>query len=132
MGIKTHSRTIFINPPEKVIDTMELPELSLEAELTDEFDYIHFFVTTQEDFNEQFPILRKHLKTTGMLWASWPKSGKLNTDLNIKSVIRMGYEYGLVESKCISVDTTWSALKFTHPKLGKIYKNSFGKLQPES
>jgi hypothetical protein len=42
-------------------------------------------------------------------------------------VIKTGYD-GLVESKCVSVDSTWSALKFTWPKKGKVYNNSYGQL----
>lgn len=61
----------------------------------------------------------KRFKQTGMLWVSWPKSGQKNTDLNMKSVIKLGYDYGLVKSKCISINSIWSALKFTHPKMGK-------------
>lgn len=26
------------------------------------------------------------------------------------------------------VNVTWSALKFTHPKQGKVYRNSYGRL----
>jgi hypothetical protein len=47
----------------------------------------------------------------------------------MKSVIRIGYDHGLVESKGIRVDETWAALKFTHPKTGKVYRNSYGKLK---
>jgi hypothetical protein len=64
-----------------------------------------------------------------MLWVSWPKSGQEQTDLKLTNVIRLGYDYGLVESKSISLDKLWSALKFTHPKKGKIYNNSYGKLK---
>lgn len=28
----------------------------------------------------------------------------------------------------MSVDATWSALKLTHPKPGKTYRNSYGRL----
>ncbi|WP_461102111.1 hypothetical protein [Spirosoma koreense] len=44
-------------------------------------------------------------------------------------MIEIGYTYVLVESKAISVDATWSALTFTHPKEGKIYQNSYGTLK---
>ncbi len=59
---------------------------------------------------------------------SWPKGRKLGTDLTLPHVIRIGYSHGLVESTTLSVDGTWSAMKFTHPKRGKDYKNSFGHL----
>ena len=50
------------------------------------------------------------------------------TDLVLPEVIRIGYRHGLVESKTLSVDATWSAIKFTHPVAGKVYKNSYGQL----
>jgi hypothetical protein len=28
----------------------------------------------------------------------------------------------------LSINETWSGLKFTHPKEGKVYNNRFGKL----
>ncbi len=132
MGIKENARSIFINAPEDVVKAIELPPVELETKLVGEFDYIHFFVISQKDFHDEFPALKKHLKKTGSLWVSWLKDGKNKTDLNMKSVIRIGYEYGLVESKCISLNSDWSALKFTHPKKGKVYNNSYGKLKNDN
>ncbi|MGB3954273.1 MAG: hypothetical protein WBL05_03150 [Brooklawnia sp.] len=63
-----------------------------------------------------------------MLWISWPKGGRLGTDLNLKIVIPIGYDLGMVESTCLRVDDVWSALKFTHPKAGRHYANRYGTL----
>jgi hypothetical protein len=109
-----------------VIDTSHL---DVASSLKGKFDYIHFFTKSQEEFNKIFPKLKLHLKPTGMLWVSWPKGKKLGTDLTLTKVIALGYEHGLVESKTISINETWSAIKFTHPKQGKAYKNSYGKLK---
>lgn len=128
MGIVEGSRAILVNAPAEAVEAMDLPPLELATELIGDFDYIHFFVTNQEDFKKTFSKLKPHLKPSGMLWVSWPKSGKLGTDLRITTVIELGYNDGLVESKTISIDATWSAIKFTHPKEGKIYQNSYGKL----
>src|SRR3712207_8705935 len=57
-------------------------------------------------------------------WVSWPKNKKLGTDLALPKVIEIGYNHGLVESKTLSVDATWSAMKFTHPKKGKADRKS--------
>ena len=46
----------------------------------------------------------------------------------MRSVIAIGYGLGMVESTCLRVDDTWAALKFTHPKPGKVYRNSYGTL----
>ncbi len=129
MGIKENMRAFFLDAPEESVNAIQLPFLDLDTNLTGEFDYIHLFVRNQTDFHKNFPALKKHLKPSGMLWVSWPKSGQQGTDLTLTTVIKIGYDYGLVESKTLSIDATWSAIKFTHPKPGKVYQNSYGKLK---
>ena len=131
MGIKENTRAIFINADEDALDSISLPSLNILSKLSDEFDYIHLFVKTQSEFITNFPKLKSYLKPNGMMWVSWPKGGKLGTDLNIKIIIKLGYDFGLVESTCLSINHIWSGLKFTHPKKGKVYKNSYGKLNEE-
>lgn len=129
MGIKPGARAIMINAPADAIAAIDLPDIDLETELHGDFGYIHLFVTRQTELHENFSTLKKHLKPTGTLWISWPKAGKEGTDLVLTKVIEIGYDYGLVESKTLSVNETWSAIKFTHPKQGKVYANSYGKLK---
>lgn len=131
LGIREGGRAILINAPADVVEAIDLPALDLADNLTGHFDYIHFFVTSQAAFNDLFPTLKTHLKPTGMLWVSWQKNRQSGTDLSLTTVIRLGYNFGLVESKSIRIDATWSALKFTHPKPGKIYNNSYGTLKTE-
>jgi len=38
----------------------------------------------------------------------------------------LDYDLNMVESTCLRIDDVWSGLKFTHPKPGKIYANSYG------
>src|SRR5688500_7692270 len=116
LGIKEGKRAIFVNASDDIIAHIDPPSLDLATELTGHFDYIHFFVTSQEEFKRLFPELKKHLNPTGALWVSWPKNGQLDTDLTLPTVIKLGYDEGLVESKTIGIDSTWSAIKFTHPK----------------
>ncbi len=129
MGIREKSRARIINAPEDSLQAIQLPKLDLASRLSGTFDYLHFFATTQAELHQHFAKLRTHLKITGMLWISWPKGRKLGTDLSLTKVIEIGYDYGLVESKALSIDNTWSALKFTHPKKGKVYANSYGRLK---
>ena len=129
MGIKENSKTYFVNAPNDAIESLSLPDVQLVNGLTGEFDYIHLFVKHQSEQEDFFPKLKEHLKLDGMLWVSWPKGGQLDSDLSLPKVIKIGYEFGLVESTCLSVNSVWSALKFTHPKKGKIYNNSHAKLK---
>jgi hypothetical protein len=128
MGIKEGVRAYFKNMPPATLAALELPSLEVKLKLIGHFDYIHLFTTTSAGLDEEFPHLKSHLGPTGMFWVSWPKNKQLSTDLSLPTVIRIGYNHGLVESTTLSVDSTWSAIKFTHPKKDKIYKNSYGRL----
>ena len=129
LGVKEGMSAYFHNPPDLFNEIVGLPSIEIRSGLKGEFDYIHTFAGTQKELHDQFAKLKTHLKTSGMLWVSWPKSGQNGTDLNIKKVIEIGYDHGLVESKAISINSIWSALKFTHPIPGKVYNNSYGKLK---
>src|SRR5512139_776809 len=128
MGVKAGMRAFLVNAPPPALKAINLPGLEMGSELQGEFDYLHFFTTTQAELDALFPKLKRHLKPKGMLWISWPKGRQLNTDLVLDRVVHIGYRHGLVESICLSVDATWSGIKFTHPKTGKVYHNSHGQL----
>lgn len=128
MGVKEGSRAHLVNVPSPALDALQLPQLELPGTLSGKFDYLHLFVTTQQELRSGFSELRDHLNTGGMLWVSWPKGGRNGTDLDMKRVIAIGYALGMVESICLRVDEVWAGLKFTHPKPGKVYRNSYGTL----
>ncbi len=130
MGIREGTRAIFVNAPEAALVAIDPPSLDVASELAGGFDYIHLFARTQKELDDAFPRLKAHLEPKGMLWVSWPKDKQLGTDLTLAKVIKIVYDYGLVESKTLSVDATWSAMKFTHPKKGKAYYNTYGRLPP--
>src|SRR6185312_11825753 len=94
--------------------------LNFKSRLSGKNDYIHYFFTSQHEMKERFPKYKKYLKSEGVFWVSWPKSGKMESDLSLTTIIKIGYDFGLVESKVVSIDETWSAIKFTFPKRGSI------------
>ncbi|HZJ05801.1 MAG TPA: hypothetical protein VFD59_10065 [Nocardioidaceae bacterium] len=128
MGIKEGTRAFLASAPAVALEAIQLPELAVSQELDGEFDYIHLFSITRAEMNQTFPRLKAHLTASGMLWMSWPKGRKLGSDLSLPTVIEVGYNHGLVESTCLRVDDVWAGLKFTHPRKGKVYNNSYGKL----
>jgi hypothetical protein len=113
MGVREGSRAFLGHLPAPAQAALDLPPLDVSPELVGELD-------------ELFPAYASHLAPRGMLWVSWPKGGRLGTDLALPEVIRIGYSHGLVESTTVSVDATWSALKFTRPRPGRTYRNSYG------
>ncbi len=132
MGVKAGTRSLLVGAPDEAVDAMQLPDLDLLKARRGTFGYIHLFVTKQAELERRFPKLKPHLQSGGMLWVSWPKGRAMGTDLTLPEVIRIGYDHGLVESTALRIDDTWSAIKFTHPKPGKEYRNSYGKLPADS
>lgn len=130
MIIKPEMRAIILNAPKDIINKLELPPLKFSKTLTGAFDYIHIFVIHREELERELPRLKAFLAPKGKLWVSWPKNGKLGTNLKLqRDIIPIGYYNGLVESVCLSVDKTWSGLRFTHPIKGKQYNNGHAKLR---
>ena len=128
IGIRAGKRAILVRAPADVRQALAKGGARFTRSLTGKFDYIHAFFTTQAQVKASFRTFQSHLAPGGMLWISWPKKGQLKTDLSLTKIIGIGYKRGLVESKTIGVNDTWSAIKFTWPKAGKTYKNSFGTL----
>lgn len=128
MGLKPGMRGYLFKAPAEAVAAIDLPELSLSSAAHGSFDYIHIFVRKAAELDKEFPRLKKHLAQNGRMFVSWPKSRQLQSDLILPEVIRIGYSHGLVESTALSINHVWSALKFTWPRPGKVYQNSYGKL----
>ncbi|WP_206207790.1 hypothetical protein [Virgibacillus profundi] len=95
MGVKENTNAFIKNGDIEAIENIELPALDILTELNRNFDYIHLFTKNKAGFKECFPKLKLYLKPSGMLWVSWLKGGKLRTDLTMKTVIKLGYDFGL-------------------------------------
>lgn len=129
MGITAESRVLVLNGPDEAVEAIELPTAPLLADDgVTAADHIIVFTRTQLEVATAVKRFRTRLAPAGKLWIAWPKAGRLGTDLTIKHVIRIGYDGSMVESTNLRIDDVWTALKFTHPKPGKTYRNSYGQL----
>jgi hypothetical protein len=68
MGLKPGTRAFLVNVPKDARALLDLPPLEIAARLSGKFDYIHLSAESQAEFEHQFPRLKTHLKSTGMLW----------------------------------------------------------------
>jgi hypothetical protein len=128
MGVRPGCRAHLVDAPTDVVRSMGLPDLDLTDEPDGVLDLAHLFVVTRAEMTVAFPRLRDRLAPRGALWVSWPKGHRLGSDLGLPAVIEIGYDHGLVESTCLRVDDTWAGLKFTRPRPGRTYRNSYGRL----
>lgn len=131
MMVKPERRAYLYRAPEDVVPQLGLDPGDTSTSLNGLFIHAHIFVTSRSELEQQFPRVKAHLSPQAQLWVSWPKAGGLGTDLNLHEVVVIGYRFGMVESTCISVDDTWSALRFTFPQPGKTYNSSHAELNRE-
>jgi len=65
---------------------------------------------------ESISNLKKRLKSSGVIWISWPKkASKVAADIDGNLVRTLGLKSGLVDIKVCAVDDIWSGLKFVIP-----------------
>jgi hypothetical protein len=127
LGIKDTFDVSFVNPPEDFVKQLELPAAVNVKKISQskELDFIHIFVKTRTALNTAFTQYPPRLKSSGMMWISWPKkSSGVETELNENVVRDTGLAAGLVDVKVCAVDEVWSGLKFVYrlkdrPKLSR-------------
>lgn len=78
--------------------------------ITDNKEYINFL---KKEF--------KKIEPDSVLWFAYPKgTSKIKTDINRDTIRVTGEEYGITTVTAISIDDTWSALRFRPiDKVGK-------------
>jgi CheY-like chemotaxis protein len=75
-------------------------------------DLVLWFVKAREDVERNI-VRTSRLARDGDLWVLWPKrSSGLESDLTQPVVRRAGLDRGLVDYKVVSVDETWTGLRF--------------------
>ena len=110
--IKPNNKVAIVNAPEGY-RLENLPDgVQVSDQLDGEFDVIHAFYIKQADLEPQIPALKSHLKAGGILWVSYPKAGKLGTDLKRDPLYDLMLKHGVQANSQIAIDDTWSALRF--------------------
>jgi hypothetical protein len=79
------------------------------------------FINNQNEFLDFLKKQLKHIEYDGVLWFAYPKgTSKVKTDINRDTIRVTGEEYGITTVTAISIDDTWSALRFRPvEKVGK-------------
>lgn len=82
-----------------------------------EADFVHLFSDRQDRLLTLLDTALPTLGENAMLWISWPKkTSGVRTNVSRNFILRIGRELGMVDVKVLSVDETWSALKFVYPR----------------
>jgi hypothetical protein len=114
LGIKPHSRLLLLRAPAGfAIDDLPEGVVVHRRPVSDPYDTILLFCTSQPDVRKGFGPAAERLTVAGGLWLCWPKKASgVTTDLNENDVRAIGLDGGLVDVKVCAVDETWSGLRF--------------------
>jgi hypothetical protein len=105
---------LLVNAPKGYKDTLgKLPKgAKLVTQSSKPVDMIQIFAATKAEMTELFHRVKPLLKADGLLWATYPKAGQLNTDLKREVVWECGQTVGMHPVSQIAIDPVWSALRF--------------------
>jgi len=118
LSFKREYRAAVINAPPDYLDRLGVPvigDLSVRSSL----DFIQVFVKSKLDFLLQMPNIICALEPEGLLWICYFREGStMVTDLNRYILWAEMSKFGMAGVAMISIDETWSAMRF-RPK-GKV------------
>ena len=115
LRIQSGQRIMVINPPAGYLEKLgDLPESTHIADASSEdLDFVQFFVKDVAELESYGQAAIKSVKYDGLLWLCSPKkSSKVKTDISRDVGWETMAENGLRPVTQVSIDETWSALRF--------------------
>lgn len=115
LRIQPGQRILILNAPDDYLPELgPLPEdVQVEEKASGSFDLVHLFVRSLAELKEFGPTALEAAEYDGLFWVSYPKkSSKIKTDISRDNGWDVLNEAGLRPVTQVSVDETWSALRF--------------------
>ena len=110
LQIKERHRVVVLDKPDDV--ELELASAGSAASVVDA-DAVIVFVTTEADLRTpQVESVVSAGQRDALAWVAYPKGGQRGTDLNRDILAALLAERGVRAVRQISIDDTWSALRF--------------------
>jgi hypothetical protein len=115
LRVQSGQRVLILNQPPGFMELLgDLPDdVTVSYESEGDYDLVHLFVKNSTDLKALLPTALEAVKYDGLFWISYPKqSSKVQTDLNRDVLWELMMDTGLRPVTQVSVDQTWSALRF--------------------
>ncbi len=116
LGIKAGHKCLILNAPGGYFEALgDLPPNTALATEPDgrSFDVVQVFVHNKAEVDSLAPIAIDGIKHDGLLWMTYPKkSSKIKTDITRDIGWEAVNAKGLEIVAAISIDDTWSGLRF--------------------
>lgn len=114
LQIKPGAHVLVLDAPDGYLDDLEpLPDGAQLVERTHGHFDVQVFVRTKTYVDRHAPIVFKSTKPGGVIRFRWPKpAAHVATDLNRDFLFEQAQAYCLRAVSNVSIDETWSALRF--------------------
>jgi hypothetical protein len=111
--IRENYTVLLVNAPKGYKDSLgTLPAgARVVTKSTKPVDLIQVFAKTKSEMTDLLRQAKPLLKEDGLLWATYPKAGQMDTDLKREVVWDCGKVVGMDCVSQIAVDDVWSALR---------------------
>ena len=125
LRIQPRQRLLVLNAPSGYVESLgELPEGTRLSERPDsdvKYDFCHLFAKNSSELADLIPTAVQAIRYDGLLWVSYPKkSSKVETDLSRDALWELPGATGLRPVTQVSINVTWSAIRFRPAeKVGK-------------
>lgn len=116
LQLKPGFRVAVVNPPDGYTGLLEpLPDGAELVEGGTDLDALQVFVHDADELERLAPAFGS-VRPDGLLWICYPKGGRrAGTDLNRDLLWQRMETHGLAGVTLVSVDDTWSAMRFRPP-----------------
>jgi len=111
--------TVWVSPPDHLGLIAPLPQGASEALGMDQATVALVFVKDESSARDTLDKHKDHLAQPDILWVAYPKANR--TDINRDTLWRILTEFGMRPTGQVSVDETWSAMRFRPLKEGEIF-----------
>ena len=111
MFLKPEYAVAILNLPSELKTDLQTKQKT-DNSLHDQYNFILAFYNKKQEVKEEAAKLKSALQPNGLLWIAYPKNKAMETDLNRDILHELMKEYGFDGVSIVSLNTTWSAMRF--------------------
>lgn len=111
--LKFRGPAVVVNAPANLAAALEKEGLSVGLPKKGASSNTLVFLNNAKEFRQFLDKQMKFVEPDSVLWFAYPKgTSKIKTDINRDTLRVQGEEYGITTVTAVSIDETWSALRF--------------------
>lgn len=111
MFLKSDYTIALLHVPQELQPELKVTNAT-NTSLKGTYNFIVTFYIKTDDLKNEITKLKESLATNALLWVAYPKAKGLQTDLNRDILHEIAKHYGLDGVSLISLNNTWSAMRF--------------------